>query len=276
MTTWLIILNYLRCMVIIIFSLISDKRSNDVFVGERDGQGVFIKKYREHDGDSKSAKSRLNTEIDCYNNLPKENLLDLVEANLTDKYLVLKNTELSNIDKNEESVKEIVDLYLDKLAIINPSFLSEVNWGDYEKLFDKLKKLDHSGIISGADKYIKMFTDKKELIEKSKKVFTHHDFNFSNIKNDNGRLVIFDFEHASQDNSMYDPATLFIEIYGKDELRRVFENHINKSALFNKELFNLMLFRRCIDVMYGFKNNQEIPYFQKNKDAFNNIQMIHN
>jgi thiamine kinase-like enzyme len=251
-------------------NITNDKRSNDVFFAEKDGQDVFIKKYREHD---KSAELRVVTEVDCYKNLPQENLLDLVETSSTDKYLVLKKAELINIAKNEDSVREILSLYLNKLAIVDSSFLSEVNWDDYEKLFIKLKTLEHLGIIDGADHYIKVFTDKKELIEKSQKVFAHHDFNFSNIKDNNGRVVVFDFEHASCDNAMYDPATLYIDICGEDSLREVFEGYIKNHVLYNKELFDLMLVRRCVDVMHGLKDSQEVPYFQKNKDVLDDFKI---
>jgi len=251
-------------------NIANDKRSNDVFFGEKDGQDVFIKKYRERD---KEAELRAGTEVECYKNLPQENLLDLVEANLTDKYLVLKKAELININRNGDSIRGVLDLYLNKLAIVESSFLPEINWSDYEKLFTKLKTLDHLGIIDGADHYIKVFTDKKELIEKSQKVFTHHDFNFSNIKDNNGRVVVFDFEHASQDNAMYDPATLYIDICGEDNLREVFEVYIKNHMLYSKELFDLMLVRRCVDVMHGLKDSQEVPYFQKNKDALDNFKI---
>ena len=251
-------------------NIANEKRSNDVFFGEKDEQDVFIKKYREHD---KGAELRAGTELACYKNLPQENLLDLVEVNLTDKYLVLKKAELINIDRNGDSIGEILDLYLDKFAVVDASFLPVVDWDDYEKLFTKLKTLEHLGIISGADHYIKVFTDKKELIEKSQKVFAHHDFNFSNIKDNNGRVVVFDFEHASRDNAMYDLATLYIDICGEDNLKDVFEGYIKNHVLYNKELFDLMLVRRCVDVIHGLKDSQEVPYFQKNKDVLDNFKI---
>lgn len=252
--------------------VVGGQRSNDIFVGQKEGQRLFIKKYRERAGSSKSAESRIKAEIACYDNLPKENLLDVVEINSQEKYLVLKNTELDNIAKNEESVGQIIDLYLNKLAKLEPAFLPENNWDDYEQLFDKLKTLEGLGLVSEADKYIEMFRDNKESIETAKKVFSHRDFNLSNLKEDKGRLVIFDFEHSVWDNPMYDLATFFVEINDNAKLKEIFENHVKNHALYSNPLFNLMLARRCIDVMHGLRDNQTVPYFQKNKEVLSDIE----
>lgn len=252
---------------------ILEKSSNHIFTGQKNEQECFIKKFLDQEEADGEAGRKISAELACYKNLPAENLIDVVEVNLEEKYLVLEQVKLENIEKNEKSIKNIIDLYFNKLVKNDTQFLPSIQWAQYEKLFKKFKVLENHGLINGADKFINMFNERRELINESKKVFSHHDFNFSNIKNVNGRLVIYDFEHAAWDNAMYDPATFYIEMQGDDNLKQVTKNLIQDSYLFNQELFDLMLIRRCVDVMYGLKDRKTIPYFQKNKLVLDNLQL---
>jgi thiamine kinase-like enzyme len=204
--------------------------------------------------------------------LPQDHLLTVVEVNEEKEFLVLENAkDLEDIEKDEASLKEITGLYLNELVKVDASFLSEINWEQYNKLFDKLRTLEDINLIPDADKFIKLFNEKKGLIEESKKVFSYHDYNLSNIKTRNEKLIIFDFELACRDNAMYDMATLYIEIQDDEALKQLFQKIVEKSDLYNKELFDLMLIRRAADVVYGLRNNQEVKYFEKNKNILDKM-----
>jgi hypothetical protein len=180
------------------------KSTNDIFIAEKNGQECFIKKYKNRDNDEEKNKRKFNTEIACYKNLPQDHLLTVVEVNEEKEFLVLENAkDLEDIEKDEASLKEITGLYLNELVKVDASFLSEINWEQYNKLFDKLRTLEDINLIPDADKFIKLFNEKKGLIEESKKVFSYHDYNLSNIKTRNEKLIIFDFELACRDDDSF-------------------------------------------------------------------------
>ena len=195
----------------------------------------------------------------------------MVEANRQDNYLVLKKVELKKTELNEQSVDEIMNVYLEKLITVDASFLPETNWNLYEEIFLKLKILESKNIITDAQKITEGFKGQKKLIENSEKFFSHNDYNLSNLKRLGGKLIVSDFEYARRDNAMVDMATFYIDLCDNNELQKYFREKLNKHPLYNEELFDLMVLRRCILVMNSLADNQESSYFRKNLLAFNSI-----
>lgn len=149
-------------------------------------------------------------------------------------------------------------------------FLPKWTWEDYEqRIFPRFKKLQQAGAELDAEKVIELFSKNKSLLEKSPKGFGHLDFNFLNVKKVNGKLVIFDFENAHQDNAMVDMAILYLEICDNEKLKRKFQEIIEKSNLYNEELLKLMVIRRSAIVIHaGIGENNDLrlgmPFRRKN------------
>lgn len=247
------------------------RSSNKIYFGEKNGQELFLKKYIDREGNQDKAVKKAATEISCYENLPKENILRMVESDSQNAYLALERDDLRKIALDKQLVKEILDLYLHGLVEIDASFLPKKDWSQYEDLFKKISNLESQKIITEGDSIINKIKNQRPLIDGSKKVFSHNDYNLSNIKRADNRLIVFDFEHAARDNAMGDMATLYIDLYNNPELKEYFENNLEQSSLYNKDLFDLMVIRRCILVMNALANNQDSPYFKKNLEVFNEV-----
>ena len=233
------------------------KNFNDVFYATKDGQECFIKKYHSRTGSDEVSQRRANSEFACYENLPKDLLIDVIEINRSEKYLVLKNVEFEELEKNRQYVEEFTDLGLERFPEIDASFLPETTWEYYEGLFEKLRKLEETGIIDNANAVIQLFKDKKDLILDAKKIFSHHDFNRLNIKKVDGKLKVFDFEVSRRDNAMVDMAILYIDIRDDKDLVKVFEERLGQSELYNEELLDLMVIRRAAVIMNVYVDKME-------------------
>jgi len=233
------------------------KNFNDIFYATKDGQECFIKKYQSRTGSDEVSQRRANSEFACYENLPKDLLIDVIEINRSEKYLVLKNVEFEELEKNRQYVESFMDLGLGRFPEIDASFLPETTWEYYEELFEKLRKLEEAGIIDNSNTVIQLFKDKKDLILNAKKIFSHHDFNRLNIKKVDGKLKVFDFEVSRRDNAMVDMAILYIDIRDDKNLVKVFEERLGQSELYNEELLDLMIIRRAAVIMNVYVDKRE-------------------
>jgi len=250
---------------------------NFIFIGEKEGKEYFIKKYNRPVSAAEDINvRRTNTEIACYKNLPKDMLIDFIEADAKENYIILKKVELEDIEKNEKAVKELIDFALTKFSKIDASFLKQYTWEDYENLFKKFERIEKAGAIEDAKEVKRMFIDKKELIEKAPKVFSHLDYNFLNVKKLNGKIVPFDFENSLNDNPMVDMSVLYIEICDNDKLLQKFKEEISCYKLYNEDLLKLMIIRRCAIVANaGLGPNGELryqmPFRKKNIDLLRKL-----
>lgn len=242
---------------------------NQIFYATKDGEDVFIKKYT---SSKEGNVKRSSNELACYENMPKDLLIDSIEINTEDQYLVLKKVDLQDIERTKESIDEILSL-LEKLEKIDASFLSIVLWKEYENLFGRMQNLEANGIINDSNEIVKLFEDSKNLIENAAKVFSHHDFNLRNIGKQDGRTVIFDFEYAGQDNAMVDWATFYIDIFDDEKMKVAVEEKIKSNENYDEKLFDLMVMRRCAIVLYRYQNRDtSSDFFQKNLSIFKKIQ----
>ncbi|MFA5413595.1 MAG: hypothetical protein WC348_03590 [Patescibacteria group bacterium] len=249
-----------------------NKNFNDIFYATKDGRECFIKKYLSHTGSNEITSRRAASEFACYENLPKDLLIDVLEINRSEKYLVLKRVEFEEVEKNRQYVGDFTDLGLIRFPEMDASFLPEITWEYYEGLFEKLKKLEEAGIIDNADAVIQLFKNKKDLIISAKKIFSHHDFNRLNIKKVSGKLKVFDFELSRRDNAMVDMATLYIDIRDDKDLVKIFEERLSQSELYNEELLTLMVIRRAAVVMNAsmdkIKKGDKSTFLKDNLESF--------
>ena len=193
----------------------------------------------------------------CYEHLPSDILIDVIEPNIEESYLVLKKVDLVDTGKDQQSFLEIMDLCLTRFPQIDASFLPQISWEHYEELFGKMKNVEAAGIIQGADSIIETFKDRKALLMNSRMVFSHQDFDRRNIKKADGKLKIFDFELSIRNNILADMAALYIDIKDEENLVDTFEKRIKESELYDEELFSLMIIRRGTLFVNSFVNKLE-------------------
>ena len=245
--------------------------TNYFFIGEKDGEECFIKIFNRPQVDGVDVNiERIGTEIDCYKNLPPDMLIDYIEGSKEDNYIVLRKVELEDLERSKQSLKKMMDLGLKDFAKIDASFLPETTWESYEDIFKKIDILENAGIIEDAKDIKELFSKRREIIENSKKRFSHLDFNFLNIKKLNDKVVPFDFEIAKQDNAMVDMGILYIEISDDEKLVEEFEKNIKESDLYNEQLLKLMIIRRCIILLYACMDF-DTPIVRKNKKVLNDV-----
>lgn len=245
--------------------------SNKLFTAIKDDINCIIKVYADNDGRSGKISSKSDREMLCYENLPKDITLNVVEVNRQDRYLATEIADLEKVEKTEENLLALIDWYYEKVATIDGSFLPEMEWNYYESTLKKLPHLEELGIINNSEKITKLFEESKELFANCPKSFIHTDFNLVNIKKNKGEFIIYDFEYSRNDTPLLDMATLYIDFYDDEHLRKVFEDRIKQTPNYDEELFKLMLLQRSILVMNHFYNTSTVDYFEKNKKVFEDI-----
>lgn len=241
--------------------------TNQIFFAKRDGKKYFVKIYNDKNKIFEAGLSRAATEIACYQHLPSEITVHLIEGDAEKGCVVFEKAELSPLDKTAAEISAVAEMYLDKIAPTEAGFLSEVGWDEYEKVCRKAIELEYLKIISDAAAIVQRFTLARTQLLGLDKVFSHHDFNLSNIRRENGRLVVFDFELARRDSALYDMATLFIEVADDEPLRKVVLDKIKQKGIYDEKLFQLMIMRRAIDVLHGLREHPDLAYFIRNKQA---------
>jgi broad specificity phosphatase PhoE len=250
-----------------IFKLFSDiqslnvKSKNDLFVGFRNGKKYLIKKYIIRKGRKKDDLLKIKCEIACYNNIKTLNLPKVFFADYKRKLLIRKFMGFENIELTEYSLKKIIHFYENSIQHIKADFLPKINFSYYENnLFRMFKELKSKKIINNLD-IIKIFKKNRQLIDSSCKSFSHGDLHLGNIKINDGKISIIDLEHARIDNRMYDLATLYIDI-SHMKISDFFLKEISKLQGFDTLLFELMKYRRCIEVIYGLQDNPQIQQYK--------------
>lgn len=251
---------------------VEGKTKNINFIGYKDGEKCFVKKYVIRDGIEEMDLTKIKNEISCYENIPESLRLKSISSDIERGYLILEYAELEKIKETEKNIKEIVNINLNELSDIDASFLEEASWEYYEKeFFPKIKELQKEKVIKSAEGLIQEFKNNKRLINEAKKGFSHHDLHINNVKKKDGNFVLIDFELSRRDNALYDTATLCISLYGKKNLSDALLDEAEKNDKYNKELFNLMVKRRLIDVVYGLRKYQEVPYYKKCRDLLEKV-----
>jgi thiamine kinase-like enzyme len=247
------------------------KNFNDLFLATKDGVDCFIKKYNTHHGKDETNLKRAKNEMICYQNLPQDLLIDMVEANISERYLALRYMEMEDFQEDEEMLEKFMNLGLEEFSKINTSFLGDVSHEAYDELYEKIRNLFREGLIANADEVIEIFKNNHDEIENAPKVFSHGDLNRLNVKKHQGKTKVFDFEISSPNNAMVDMAVIYIDIFNNPQLKDYFWQRINKSQYFNKRLLYLMIIQRSVRVMNVYlKRNQKekSKFYLANEKAF--------
>ncbi|MDP1813338.1 MAG: hypothetical protein Q8K92_02710 [Leadbetterella sp.] len=247
------------------------KSLNNILFAEKDGQECFIKKFQNWQHLSGKEWERANNELACYENLPKDILIDVVEINAEDHYVALKKEDFQDFEMDTDFIIAGLELGLNRFPQIDASFLPETTWECYVELFEKIKKIEMAGLINNADAIIGSFQSKKAIIDNAKKGFSHQDFSHLNIKKVGAKIKVFDFEFARCDNAMYDMATFLLDIKNELDIKdnepiQVFHEKIIESEFYDEYLFNLMLIRRAVLIVSNFlsKGGEMSKFVQKN------------
>lgn len=239
--------------------------SNFYFTGEKEGKKCFIKKFNRPDIETN--KKRTKNEILCYEHLPADIRVDYIEGDIKKQYIAIEYAELEVLTKDEDGLNQIMHLALNQFPQIDASFLQATDWQSYENIFKRIEELKKLGIIKDPENIKKQFIDNKEIIENAKKIFCHVAFSFSNVRKFKNKIVMIDFEQATQDNAMVDMAKIYIEIYDDKELLERFKKILEGSDSYNENLLRLMILRRCITYIHSC-------YEQKNSFLDKNIKIL--
>lgn len=248
---------------------------NTILSATKDNKKCFIKKFNPNGRPAKVNLERIKAETACYKNLPAELLIDAVELNVEEKYIVLNWVDLEDTGSRPDSLEALMEIGLTVLPQIDASFLPEVLWGHYEEVFEKMGKLYEAGFVENPANIIGFFKSKKDKILTAKKAFAHQDFNRRNVKTVNGKIKLFDFELSRRNNAMVDMASLYIDIKDRADLVDTFSKRIKESELYDEELLDLMIIRRSTLFMYSFidilKTGTKLQFLQNNVDAHKEV-----
>ena len=253
--------------------LIPHRGRNDILQATKNEQKCFIKKFNASTGSDDNVSDKVKNEGLCYENLPPDMVAGVVEINIEAGYIALEHIDFDEITEDAQHIQELADFETQKLPNIDASFLPEISWKNYERVFEKLRQLESEGVIDNVDAIIQIFKNKKDTIMSAEKIFSLQDFNRSNLKKVDGQLQMFDFEDPKQDNAMYDMATMSIDIRGNEELSNAYQEKIQASGLYNEDLFNMMTVRRAVIVMYA--RMEEIKSGEISEFPQNNINAFH-
>ena len=99
---------------------------NTILSATKGDQKCFIKKFNPNGRPAEVNLARITTEVACYKHLPSAILIDAVELNIEQKYIILHWADLEDTGDDPESIEALVDLGLNVLPQIDASFLPEV------------------------------------------------------------------------------------------------------------------------------------------------------
>jgi len=191
--------------------IVKSESLNTILSATKDDQKYFIKKFNPNGRPEEINLERITSEVACYERLPSDILIDAVELNIEERYIILNWVDLEDTGNDPKSIEALVALVLNVLPQIDASFLPEVQWNHYEEVFEKARKLYEAGIIEDPKDVIAFFESKKDFIMNAKKAFAHQDFNRRNVKTIHGKIKLFDFELSRPNNVMVDMASLYVD-----------------------------------------------------------------
>lgn len=240
---------------------------NELFIGTKGKEKYFIKRYVVRKGREKDDLLKVKCEILCYKNIRSIELPKMVESSRKDRTLVLKFVELKEIKASRNNVGRILKFYLNKLSKVKSNFLPRVTYDYYKNsLYVRALKLKKANVINNLGSIYQRFKSNKLLINKSSNHFSHGDLYLGNFKFLKGKLTVIDLEHSRRDNLMYDLATLYVDLYRDRKLSEYFIKKIKEFDFYNGKLFSLMIYRRCIEVLYPLMGNRNSIVYKTAKE----------
>lgn len=246
------------------------KSRNSLFIGYIGGNKFFIKKYGVRKGKEKEDLLKIKCELSCYKNLKLLNLPKVIEADYKNRLLVLNFVKFADVRASKNSIGEILDFQSKVISSIDASFLPKTTYDYYRNtLHGCAIKLKNKGIVGNVDGIFDRFGENKKVINDSARHFSHGDLHLSNLKYLNKRLMFIDLEYARRDNLMCDLAAIYADLSDRKRLADYFIKKAAKLGCFDKNLFTLMLYRRCIEVLYALKGNSDSLPYKNAKELIN-------
>jgi hypothetical protein len=243
---------------------------NKLSIGYKGKSKFFIKEYVVRKGREADDLLKVRCEILCYKNIKSLKLPEVLKSDYKKRVLILEFVNFDSVKISKSNIDKIIKLYLEKIIKTDAPFLPRVTYRYYSgSLYKRAKKLASQGIIKNLGRIYRFFEENKTLINKSAKYFSHGDLHFGNIKYLDNELTITDLEHARRDNKMYDLASVYADLYKNKKLAKYFLKKIKKMKFFDNDLFLLMVFRRCIEVIYGSRNNPKSEFYKSAKELIN-------
>ena len=231
-----------------------NKGKNKLYVGYKSGKKFLIKRYVIRKGRETVDRRRIMSEMLCYMKVRGINTLKVVDANPRAELLIFEFRKLRSIAVNKEGVDKALRLYERMIKGRKAAFLTKVDFDYYTgSLSAMAKRLQKWGLVKDANGIMRLFIDNRRLIEKAPRCFSHGDFWMNNLRLDGKRLIMLDFEYSEQDNQMYDLASLYLNLYDKESLRDYFYKKICRRSFFDKRLFDLMVYRRSIEMAHALR-----------------------
>ena len=235
--------------------------------GYLDGNKFFIKKYTIRKGKEKDDLQKVKCEQLCYKRLVSPlNLPRLIEADYKNRQLILDFVKFRNAHPSKRMINDIMTFQSRVMKRIDASFLPTVTYDYYRVTLRKLAaELKDKDITEASKKISVQFEKNKRAIAKSARYLSHGDMRLENVKYLNKKLTMIDLEHSRKDNLMCDLACLYVDLYGRKPLTDYLMGRIAKTKEFDKDIFNLMLYRRCIEVLHALKDHKDSPSYKKAK-----------
>jgi Phosphotransferase enzyme family len=232
------------------------------------GRKFFIKEYSIRKGKEKGDLLKVKCEQLCYRNLGASlNLPALAEADYKNRRLILDFAKFRNASASKKTIDDTLNFQSRVMKRVDASFLPTVTYAYYGTTLRKLAaELKDKEIAKLSKNIFVQFEKNRQSIAKSAKYFSHGDMRLENIKYLNQRLTIIDLEHSRKDNLMCDLACLYVDLYGSAPLTGYLMSRITKMKEFDKRLFNLMVSRRCIEVLHALKNHKGSRSYKKAKE----------
>jgi hypothetical protein len=248
------------------------KSRNSLFAGYVGKNKFFIKRYVFRKGMEKEDLLKARCEILCYRNLKSMNLPRVVEADYRKRLLVLDFVRYRDVVASKKTVDGILDLRSRVMKGIDASFLPKVTYAYYSSnLHRQAMELKDRKIIKDLNGIFDQFEESKIALNESARYFSHGDLRFGNIKYLGQRLTIIDMEHSRRDNLMCDLAGIYADLSDKKALADYFMNRITKMKEFDGDLFTLMLYRRCIEILHALKGTPASSHYKKAKELIETI-----
>ena len=219
----------------------------------------FIKKYTLRKGKESGDLLKVRCEQLCYKHLSSSlNLPKLIEADYNNRQLVLDFVKFRNARASKKTIDDITDFQSRAMKRIDASFLPIVTCDYYGVTLRRLAaELQDKDITKASNRIFAQFEKNKHTIAKSAKHFSHGDLRLENVKYLNKRLTMIDLGHSRMDNPMCDLACLYVDLYDKKPLTDYMMNKLAKMEEFDEGIFNLMVCRRCIEVLHALKGHKD-------------------
>ncbi len=235
------------------------KSRSTLSAGYLNGRKFFIKEYSIRKGKEKGDLLKVRCEQLCYRNLGTSlNLPRLAEADYKNRRLILDFVKFRNADVSKKTIDDIIGFQSRVMKHVDASFLPTVTYAYYETTLRQLAaELGDKEITKLSKNMFRQFEKNRQTISEAEKHFSHGDMRLENVKYLGKKLTVIDLEHSRKDNMMTDLACLYVDLYGNKKLSDYLMGRITAIKEFDRNLFELMLLRRCIEVLHALKDNKD-------------------